>query len=369
MRADAFEKPAGHYFLSHSIGLRPLTADKTLEDNFTGVWRRGDSNAWEVWLASMARFRERLAALIGARADEICPQTNISSALTKILFALPERPRRRKIVLTEDDFPTVGFVLAQGRRLGYELVFLPGGFRLANIDAWTPAFQDDVQLVLATHVFSNSAVMAPAAEIARRASERGVFSILDIAQSAGAVPVDLDAIQPDFAVGTSVKYLCGGPGAAFLWTKRETAARTTPLDVGWFSHEEPFAMDIRDFRYAQGAARFWGGTPSVAPYAVAAAGLEVLLDAGVEAIYAHNQRLLTRFLNALPRGALASHGKEAERGSSALIAVPDLAAALRVLTSAHVAHDCRRNAVRVSLHLYNTDEDVDALLSAIEPVL
>src|SRR5207249_8661704 len=94
------------------------------------------------------------------------------------------------------------------------------------IDAWTPAFQDDVQLVLATHVFSNSSVLAPAADIARRARERGVFSIVDIAQSAGAVPVHLEAIQPDFALGTSLKYLCGGPGAAFLWTQRETAAKT-----------------------------------------------------------------------------------------------------------------------------------------------
>lgn len=212
-------------------------------------------------------------------------------------------------------------------------------------------------------------MLAPVAEIAKRARARGVFSILDIAQSAGAVPVDLKAIQADFAVGTSVKYLCGGPGAAFLWVEKETAERTTPLDVGWFSHETPFAMNIRDFRYAQGAARFWGGTPSVAPYAAAAAGLEVLSDTGIEAIYAHNQRLLTRFLDALPRRALVSHGKEGERGSSALIAVPDVAVASRVLTNAGIAHDCRRNAVRVSMHLYNTDEDVDALLAAIGPVL
>jgi kynureninase len=116
--------------------------------------------------------------------------------------------------------------------------------------------------------------------------------------------------------------------------EKGNGGENAPLDVGWFSHEEPFAMDIRDFRYAEGAARFWGGTPSVAPYAVAAAGLEVLHEAGVPAICAHNQRLLTRLLEALPRGALASHGKEGERGSSALIAVPDLAAASRVLTSA-----------------------------------
>src|SRR5436309_15869474 len=172
MRADAFEKPAGHNFRSHSIGLRPLRADKALEDHFTQAGRRAESNGWDVWLASITRFRERLGVLIDARPDEICPQTNISSGLAKILFALPERRRRRKIVLTEDEFPTIGFVLAQGRRLGYELVFLPGGSRLADIDAWTPAFQDDVHLVSATHVFSNSSVLAPAVEIARRARER-----------------------------------------------------------------------------------------------------------------------------------------------------------------------------------------------------
>jgi len=369
MRADAFEKPGGHYFLSHSVGLRPLSADKALEDNFTRVWRRGDSNMWDVWLATIARFREPLGALIGASPDEICPQTNISSGLAKILFALPEPRGRRKIVLTEDDFPTIGFVLAQGRRLGYELVLLEGGSRLADIDAWTPAFQDDVQLVVATQVFSNSAVLAPAAEIARRARERGVFAVLDIAQSAGAIPINLNAIQPDFALGTSLKYLCGGPGAAFLWTRRETAAKTTPLDVGWFSHEEPFEMDIRNFRYAHDAARFWGGSPSVAPYAAATAGLEVLLETGIEAVSAHNQRLLTRLLESLPPGAVLSHRKRGERGSAALIAARDVATASRVLANAGIVHDCRRKAVRLSFHLYNTDEDVDALLAAIEPLL
>jgi selenocysteine lyase/cysteine desulfurase len=209
-------------------------------------------------------------------------------------------------------------------------------------------------------------VRTPAAEICRRARARGVFTILDIAQSAGSVPVDLAAIRPDFAVGTSVKYLCGGPGAAFLWTEKETAARTAPLDVGWFSHEEPFEMDIRTFRYAEGATRFWGGTPSVAPFAAASAGLDILREAGIDAVFAHDQRLLSRLIEALPQGALRSHGQEGERGSSALIAVADLEAALRALADARIACDSRQGALRVSFHLYNSDADVDALLKAIE---
>lgn len=369
MLPGAFERPPGPYFLSHSIGLRPSAAAAALDEGYAAPWKEADGKTWDHWFAALDRFRENLAPLIGAAAEDVCPQTNISGALTKILFALPERARRKKIVLSEDDFPTVGFVLAQARRLGYELVFLPGGARLADIDAWSPAFHDDVQLVLATHVFSNSSVLAPVVEIAARARQRGVFSILDIGQSAGAVPIDLKSWRADFAVGTSVKYLCGGPGAAFLWTEKETAARAAPLDVGWFSHEAPFEFAIRDFRYAQGALRFMGGTPSVAPFAAASAGARVLGEAGISAIFAHNQRLLGRLIAALPQGALISHGKEGERGSAALIAVNDVAAASKALAAAGIIHDQRAGAIRVSAHLYNSDKDVDALLRALEPWL
>lgn len=366
---DAFAAPAGRYFLSHSVGLRPLGAEAATEEGFAAPWRRGDAHTWGFWLDAIDAHARALAPLIGASPLDICPQTNISSALTKILFSLPERARRRKIVLTEDDFPTAGFVLAQARRLGYELVFLPGGARLADIDAWAPAFHDDVQLVLATHVFSNTAVKAPTGEIARRARERGVFSILDIAQSAGAVAVALQDWAPDFAVGTSVKYLCGGPGAAFLWTQKETAERCAPLDVGWFSHEDPFAFEIHDFRYAGGARRFWGGTPSVAPFAAATAGCEALARVGPEAVFSHDQTLLSRFIAGLPAGALLSHGAENERGAAAIVAVRDAPTASAALNASGLLHDWRKGGVRVSFHLYNTEEDVDALLAGLAPFL
>lgn len=366
---EAFCTPAGRYFLSHSIGLQPRSAGQALDDDFTGPWRRGDGEAWNHWLAAIDAFRWALAGVIGASADDICPQTNISSALSKILFSLPERARRKKIVLTEDDFPTVGFVLAQARRLGYELVFLPGGARLADIDAWAPAFHDDVQLVLATHVFSNSCVRAPVEAIAERAHERGVFSALDIGQSAGAIPIDLGASKADFAIGTSVKYLCGGPGAAFLWTTRETAARCAPLDVGWFSHAAPFDFDIHDFRYAEGAARFWGGTPSVAPFAAATTGAKLIGEAEVATIYRHNQALISRIVESLPPSAFLSHVKEGERGSAFVLDLKNIEEASRALAAAGVRHDRRMGGARLSMHLYNTDEEVDALLAELAPWL
>lgn len=365
----AFAPADGRYFLSHSIGLQPVSCPAAIDAGYLGPWRRGDGASWDHWLAASDRFCANLAPLIGAAAADICPQTNVSSAFTKILFSLPERVRRRKIVLTEDDFPTMGFVAAQARRFGYETLFLPGGSRLADIDAWALAFHDDVQLVMATHVFSNSGVRTPIAEIAARAHARGVFSVLDIAQSAGAIPLDLSAMPADFAIGTSVKYLCGGPGAAYLWTTAETASRCAPLDVGWFSHERPFDFDIHDFSYAQGARRFWGGTPSIAPFAAAAAGAETVARFGVAAIERHAQRLLGRFIDALPQGALLSERRAGARGAHAIVAVADAEKASAALQGAGLRHDRRMGGLRFSFHLYNDESDVDALLGALDRLL
>lgn len=369
MDRDKFHLPGKHYFLSHSVGAQPKAWDAALAAGFAEPWRKDGFSVWEPWFETLDRFRAGLAPLIGARAKDICPQANVSSGISKVLFSLPERARRTKIVLTEDDFPTVGFALAQARRMGYELVFLPGGKRLADPDAWAPAFHDDVQLVVATHVYSNTSVMAPCAEIARRARERGVFCLLDIAQSAGGAPVELDVWAPDFAVGTSLKYLCGGTGAAYLWAEPDAAARCAPLDVGWFSHKEPFEFDIHHFKYAPGAARYTGGTPSIAPFAGASAAHEILAARGVQAIYEYNQALLSRLFEKLPAEAILSNTNEGTRGSAALIKVRDYEEAAGALGEAGVVHDTRLGAVRVSVHLYNDESDIDALADVLKEFL
>lgn len=369
MSRALFHAPAGAYFLSHSVGLSPRSARETLDRAFLEPWAHAGEQTWPLWLAAVEAWRAALAPLLGAHVHDLCPQTNISSAITKIIHALPQRKGRTKIILTEDDFPTVGFVAEAASRAGYRTTLLEGGARLADPDAWAGAFRDDVQLVIATHVFSNSSRIAPVAEIAARAREAGAFSLLDIAQSAGAVRVDLNRWGADFAVGTSVKYLCGGPGAAFLWAREDAAAACRPVDVGWFSHEAPFEMDIRRFRFARGAARFWGGTPSVAPFAIAAAGLEALAGVGVDAIAAHRERLLDRLFAAAPARALASETRPLLRGASALIRPRDLAAASNALRAAGIHHDTRDGALRVSVHLYTSEDDIDALIDTLAPLI
>lgn len=364
--ASDFRRPAGHYLLSHSVGLMPAAAEAALSRSFLDPWKAGDSAVWDAWLQTIDGWREALGRVLGADAADLCPQANISSALTKLLFSLPERAGRRKIVATEDDFPTIGFVLEQAQRAGYEILLLPGGARLADPDAWSPAFASNVRLVHATHVFSNSSLVAPIAEIIRRARDAGVLSVIDIAQSAGCVPIALGRLRPDFAIGTSIKYLCGGPGTAFLYADAEMAATCAPVDVGWFSHAAPFEFDITRFRYAERALRFWGGTPSVAPYAIASAGLAAIEAAGVGAIHAHNQRLIRRLIANLGAEAFLSETRPGLHGSSAIIRAADLDKASAALAAAGIFHDRRLGGLRMSAHLYTDDADIDAVSTALE---
>ncbi|MEM9170176.1 MAG: aminotransferase class V-fold PLP-dependent enzyme [Pseudomonadota bacterium] len=359
----------GPYFQSHSIGLAPTDARDALADLYLDPWAAARGDAWDAWLEGIARFRGNLAPLIGAAPDEICEQVNVSSALTKILFSLPERRGRRTIVLTEDDFPTIGNVLAQAARLGYRLAFLPGGPALADPGAWARAFKDDVHLVHVTHVYSNSALRPPVAEICRRAREAGAWSVVDVAQSAGAVPVDAHAWGADFLTGTSVKYLCGGPGAAFLWADPGRVDACKPIDVGWFSGTDPMAFDIRRFDYAPGAKRFAGGTPSVAPFVLAGASAARLGALGVARIYDHNQALIDTLASALPAHAFLSHTERGARGSAVLVKPRDLGAATGVLKDARVRHDVRAGGLRFSFHYYNTREEVQALAAILQDLV
>lgn len=365
MDPELFWFPARHYCLSHSVGAQPKAYKDAINAGYETPWRTSGAEVWDDWFAIAEKFKTGLAPILGVEPADICPQTNISSGVAKLLFSLPARPGRNKIVLSEDDFPTVGFALAQGQRNGYELIFLPGGDALADPDHWARAFEDDVQLICAMGVYSNSSVRAPLAQIAARARESGAFTMFDVAQAAGAIPLALEEWGCDFALGTSQKYLCGGSGAAYLWVRGETAQACNPIDVGWFSHASPYEFDIHNFEYADGAARFTGGTPSFGPLAGALPGQDIIRGCGVSAIEAHVQDLLTKLFARLPEDAILSMRQRELRGASAVVKVRDLAAAQKRLREQDIGHDQRLGGIRFSFHLYNDDRDVDALADTL----
>jgi selenocysteine lyase/cysteine desulfurase len=154
-----------------------------------------------------------------------------------------------------------------------------------------------------------------------------------------------------------VKWLCGGPGAGFLWIRPDLVASLEPDDVGWFSHADPFEMDIHSFRYAPDARRFWGGTPSVASYVVAAASLRVIGDLGVDSILTHNRRLIAAFTDELPAAWRARLPSWPMGGTLCIPLGERLADVTAAMAAAGVSFDCRGDVVRLSFHACNTAGD------------
>jgi selenocysteine lyase/cysteine desulfurase len=367
-RKQDFLLPEGTYLLSHSVGCLPRAAGEAAE-RFFGSWATRGGEAWDGWLASIGDFQKSLATLLGGEAAEFCPQPNISSALAKILSSLPPRKGKNKLVLSELDFPSAGFALAQAARVGYTVEFIPADADTSSPECWRRHLTPDTQLVLVTHVLYGNSLLNPVAEVIRLAQRHEIFTLVDVAQSAGVVPIDLRAWNADFVVGSAVKWLCGGPGAGFLWANPAGVERFEPTDVGWFSHEDPFEFQIQNFRYAADARRFWGGTPSVLPYVVARAGIDLVNRIGVVNVRAHNQALTDRLVRAaLERGlTLRTPQDPARRGGTVCVAFPDPQRVCQRLKEARVFVDARPTyGVRFSPHVYNDAEEIDHAVASFE---
>jgi hypothetical protein len=237
MHRDEFHVPGpGPYALAHSVGCLPTRTAAAIQQHYLQPWQLQGGDAWPAWLSSVDEFRKSLAVLFGGEAAAFCPQANLSSGLAKLLPALPRRPGRTVLLAAEDSFPSMAFVLQQARDTGYETRLIPRAQDPASIGTWSGALTPEVAAALVPHVHSNTGVVAPVADIAALCRERDIYSILDVAQSAGILPVSVVDFAADVLLGSCVKWLCGGPGAGFMWIRPSLLSRLTPTDVGWSFH-------------------------------------------------------------------------------------------------------------------------------------
>jgi selenocysteine lyase/cysteine desulfurase len=360
----------GVYLLSHSVG-RPLASSREhLAQGFFAPWEEGAGDPWGSWMASLSGFQAALARLLGGAAQCFCPQTNLSSALGKILFALPKRAGRQKILLSEHDFPSLGYVAQQACKLGYELAFIPATLDHTDPQVWADAMRDCVQWVLITQVQSNTGVQVPVADILPIARQHGVISVVDVAQSVGLLPIDVAKWDAGFVIGSCVKWLCGGPGAGFMWVNPELIEACQPLDVGWFSHENPFEFDIHQFRYHPTALRFWGGTPSVMPYVVAAHSIHYFARLGPAQVRSHNLALTTYLIDNIdPRHLMSPQAVQSRSGTVIVHFGAQQDAVIEQLTRSAIRFDARAFGIRLSPHIYNRPDDIDAVLAAVRDAI
>lgn len=366
-----FHTPDAIYFLNHSVGCLPKVTEKSAK-KFLNLWKKKGGLAWPIWLNAIHEFNNSLAKLLNASSIEFCPQVNISSAVTKIISSLPKRKSRNKILLSELDFPSMGFVLEQSKKLGYEIEFLQPENNVFSLSQWEKALTKNTQLALITHVTSENSYQNPVAEITNIAHNKKIFTIVDIAQSVGVMPINLQKWSADFVVGTSIKWLCGGPGAAFLWANLEKIDLFLPQDVGWFSHENPFEFDIHNFQYAKDASRFLGGTPSVLPYLLAKSSIDKILEIGIENIYKHNQALLDILLAKLKNLEIkiSSPCSRNERGGTCVINFSNNKKMVEKLQEKNILVDCRpRFGIRISPHIYNTRSEISFMCNIFKSLL
>jgi len=364
-KADFCLPEQGCYLLNHSVG-RPLkSAQQAFHQGFFHPWQNHSTEPWQQWLSSIETFQSALGQLFNHGPENFCPQANLSSALCKLVMSHPRLTKpSSKLLMSEQDFPSMGFALRHALP-ECEICFIPKELDITCADVWDSHLSQDIYLVFISQVYSNSGQQAPVKTIVERAKQQGILTLIDVAQSAGLIRLDLTATEPDFMIGSSVKWLCSGPGAAYLWVHPNHIADCKPKDVGWFSHDDPFEFDIHDFRYQKGALRFWGGTPSVAPFILAAHSINYANQIPQGLTRQHNLRLLTLLAKALGSQFVSPIEANKCSGTAILQFGNNQDAVLKALKTAHIGVDARSLGIRVSPHIYNDEDDIAHLIEVI----
>jgi kynureninase len=356
-----------HYLLNHSVG-RPLkTIEKAFKDSFLSPWQNSGKEPWANWLQVINHFQLALSSLFNAPAEQFCPQVNLSSSLTKIVMSLASLHKENVVILmSEIDFPSMGFALQKALPKSAKIRFIHKSLDITDANVWLEHLSNDIDLVFVSNAYSNTGQLAPVREVISRAKEQDIISVLDIAQSAGVIPLNLQDVSPNFMIGSSVKWLCGGPGAAYLWVNPDSIEQCQPKDVGWFSHENPFEFDIHHFNYNQSAMKFWGGTPSITPFALASHSIHYFATLGASYVRTHNQGMIDLIVNEFA-SEIKSPVNKATRSATVILDFKDKQTTImQALSHANISVDARHLGMRVSAHIYNDSDDIQQFIDVVK---
>jgi kynureninase len=358
------------YLVSHSLGAMPRGVRAGLQQ-FADEWDRRGVRAWhEGWWELGVTTGNLLAPILGVPPNTITMHQNVTVVQALVTACFDFSGRRRKIVMQDLDFPTNHYVFEGARRAGADIVYVPSGDSMrAPIDRLVAAIDEETALVPISLVLFRSGCLQDVRPIVERAHKVGARVVLDVYQAAGTVPLDLASLGVDFAVGGSVKWLCGGPGAGYLYVRSDLIATLQPVLAGWAGHADPFDFATGAITFAPGVERFQTGTPNVPALYAARAGYEIVAKIGVPAIRERSLKLTRRLIDgAAKRGwRLNTPAADAERGGTVVIDVPNGYAITQSLLERQIIVDYRPNAgIRVAPHFYTTEAEVDAAIDAID---
>ena len=354
------------YLNSCSQGALSHRVREAVEEWLTG-W---DANGaeWDFWVERNEAFRAAVARLLRAAADDVAVTTSVSQGVSALVSALPLDGERNRIVISEYEFPTVGQIAHAQELRGAKVVHVrPDADGGIPPERFAEAIDERTALVCCTTVSYRTGHRHDVAGIAEAAHAAGALVLADSYQACGAVDLDVRSLGADVVTGGTVKYLLGTAGLGFMWARPEVYERLVPTQTGWFADENIFAMSIADYSPHRSARRFDSGTPPVPALYAGVAGVSLVESAGVAAIEAHVAALVERLLDGLDElGATVVTPRDpGQRGPLVCVRSTDVGALVAALADERIVVSSREDKLRIALHLYNVEADVDTLLDAL----
>jgi kynureninase len=360
------------YLISHSLGAMPRKTYERLHE-YADVWATRGVRAWaEGWWDMPVTVGDEVARIIGADRGTVVMHQNVSICESLILSCFEPEPTRNKIVYSELNFPSVMYVYeahARAGRLRIETVKSDDGITVP-LERMLAAIDEETLLVPFSHVLFKSAFLQNAKAITERAHSVGAMVVLDTYQSAGTVPFSVRDLNVDFATGGSVKWLCGGPGAGYLYVRPDLQQVLEPRTTGWMAHESPFAFDT-GLHYAPNVTRFLHGSPAIPALYAAQSGYEIINQIGVEAIRKKNERQTSRLIQLAEEAGfeVTSPKDPAQRGGTITVGHEQAGAITKELIRREFIVDYRPGAgVRISPHFYTKDEELELVIREMKSI-
>ena len=348
------------YLINHSLGAMPAAVEERVAE-YARTWAERGIRAWgEGWWTTPLTVGDQIGRIVGAPPGTVCMHQNVSIAEAVVLSCFQRFGARNRIVYERENFPSVRYVY-QAR----------DDLEVVATDDVVAAIDERTLLVPVQHVLFKSAEIQDVERIVSAAHDAGAYVVLDAYQSAGCVPLDVTALDVDFAVGGSVKWLCGGPGAGWLYVRPDLIERLEPAVTGWQAHARPFAFEP-ELEYADGIARFLTGTPNVPALYACTPGYDLIEEIGVERIRASSLRQTQLLIDgADARGFGVRSPREPERrGGTVTVNVPDFEAVHKELAERQILCDFRPDAgIRLGPHYFNTDDELEFALDQIADIL
>jgi kynureninase len=361
------------YMISNSLGAMPRGVYGEMRA-YADSWAERGVRAWEEgWWELAAGVSDKIAPLIGARAGEISLHQNVTLTQAVISSCFDFQGPRNKVVMVELEFPSVQYFYHEQRRHGarVEVVPTPDHIRI-DLDKLLAAIDETTLLVAISQVLFRSSFIVDARAVIERAHRVGAHVILDAFQATGTIPLDVRSLGVDFAVGGVLKWLCGGPGVAYLYVREDLRAKLRPSLTGWMAHQRPFEFETGAIDAREDSYRYLNGTPHIPALFACQPGLDILNEVGIQAIREKSMRLTARLMEgAKSRGWRVNTPEDAaERAGTVSVECPHAYEVCREFLARDILVDYRPKAgVRISPHFYNREEECDFTLAQMEEIL